>query len=105
MRGMTSLPARLLLLGCLLLFGSAGIGTAVAQDRPRPAPQPEQSPPRRPRRRIRQQSVPGPVSQLRRLSEQAAAETPVPVPVAGPRVALETSMGRIVLELYPDKRR
>jgi cyclophilin family peptidyl-prolyl cis-trans isomerase len=24
-------------------------------------------------------------------------------PVAGPRVALETSMGRIVLELYPDK--
>jgi UDP-2,3-diacylglucosamine hydrolase len=25
------------------------------------------------------------------------------VPVAGPRVALETSMGRIVLELYPDK--
>lgn len=42
----------------------------------------------------------------------AAAQTtttpvPVPVPVpeiaAGPRVALETSAGRIVVELYPDK--
>jgi cyclophilin family peptidyl-prolyl cis-trans isomerase len=27
----------------------------------------------------------------------------LPAPGAGPRVALETSMGRIVLELYPDK--
>jgi cyclophilin family peptidyl-prolyl cis-trans isomerase len=26
-----------------------------------------------------------------------------PIPVGGPRVALETSMGRIVLELYPEK--
>lgn len=27
----------------------------------------------------------------------------LPVPVAGPRVALETSLGRIVVELYPEK--
>jgi len=27
----------------------------------------------------------------------------VPVPVAGPRVALETSLGRVVVELYPEK--
>jgi len=30
-------------------------------------------------------------------------EIALPAPGAGPRVALETSMGRIVLELYPDK--
>lgn len=33
----------------------------------------------------------------------ADAGTPLPAPNAGPRVALETSMGRVVLELYPDK--
>jgi cyclophilin family peptidyl-prolyl cis-trans isomerase len=32
-----------------------------------------------------------------------APPPPAPAAVAGPRVALETSMGRLVIELYPDK--
>lgn len=37
-------------------------------------------------------------------TERTAVELPgAPAPVAGPRVALETSMGRIVVELYPEK--
>jgi cyclophilin family peptidyl-prolyl cis-trans isomerase len=38
---------------------------------------------------------------VRRLTDLAPPEESAPV--AGPRVALETTMGRIVLELYPDK--
>ena len=33
----------------------------------------------------------------------AADATAIPPPVGGPRVAIETSMGRIVIELYPGK--
>jgi cyclophilin family peptidyl-prolyl cis-trans isomerase len=86
-----------------LLFALAVTGAACAQDPPapaRPAPRPVVSPP-----------VPAPAtqsapleqagSQVRRLGELAAPEESVPV--AGPRVSLETTMGRIVLELYPDK--
>jgi cyclophilin family peptidyl-prolyl cis-trans isomerase len=86
-----------------LLFALAFTGAAFAQDPPapaRPAPRPAVSPP-----------VPAPAtqsapvaqagSQVRRLGELAPPEESVPV--AGPRVALETTMGRIVLELYPDK--
>jgi cyclophilin family peptidyl-prolyl cis-trans isomerase len=86
-----------------LLFALACTGAAFAQDPPapaRPSPRPAVSAP-----------VPAPAtqsapveqagSQVRRLGELAPPEESVPV--AGPRVALETSMGRIVLELYPDK--
>jgi cyclophilin family peptidyl-prolyl cis-trans isomerase len=86
-----------------LLFALAVTGAACAQDPPapaRPAPRPVVSPP-----------VPAPAtqsapleqagSQVRRLGELAAPEESVPV--SGPRVSLETTMGRIVLELYPDK--
>jgi len=102
MRAMSSLPARLLLLLACLLLASAAAGVAVAQDAPAP-PQPAQSPPApAPATPVRPAAtVPEPGGQIRRLSDLAAPE--VPVPVAGPRVALETSMGRIVLELYPDK--
>ena len=95
---MNPMPARLLL-GCLLLFASAGAGTVAAQDPPAP-PQPAQSPPAQARPALTA-PAPAPGSQLRRLTDLAAPQ--VEVPVAGPRVALETSMGRIVLELYPDK--
>jgi cyclophilin family peptidyl-prolyl cis-trans isomerase len=104
MRGMGSLPARRLLtqLACLLLAGVVA-GMALAQDAPNPAnpPQPAQSPPAPAAQSRPPPAVPAPGSQLRRLTDLAAPQ--VEVPVAGPRVALETSMGRIVLELYPDK--
>ncbi|WP_348235480.1 hypothetical protein, partial [Salmonella enterica] len=39
------------------------------------------------------------------FARQASAPVALPQPAvaAGPRVALETSQGRIVVELYPDK--
>jgi cyclophilin family peptidyl-prolyl cis-trans isomerase len=100
---MPTLPARAaLLVLCLLAAAAAG-----AQDAPPPVratptqgpPQPVQAPlpsatPATP--------VPQPGTQLRRLGDLNPTEVPV-APVAGPRVALETSLGRIVLELYPDK--
>jgi cyclophilin family peptidyl-prolyl cis-trans isomerase len=104
MRAMSFRPACL-----LLLFACAFAGAAAAQDPPapdRPAPHPAVSP-----------RVPAPATQpvlptapgapaaaagqIHRLADLAPPEENVPV--AGPRVALETSMGRIVLELYPDK--
>ena len=42
-----------------------------------------------------------PAPQPLQLHDLAPPEAPAPV--AGPRVALETSMGRIVIELYPDR--
>lgn len=37
------------------------------------------------------------------LPMTAAAQTPAPAPAANPRVALETSAGRVVVEVYADK--
>ena len=93
-------PARLL----LFALACACAGTALArQDPPRPAATPPapaaqaQAPATAPALG----TTPAPSGTIRRLSELAPPEQNVPV--AGPRVALETSLGRIVLELYPDK--
>jgi len=70
----------------------------VPQDPPAPAPASTATPatPAAP--------VPTPPAptRLRQLGEQAPPVAP-PAPPTGPRVAFETSMGRIVFELYPDK--
>jgi cyclophilin family peptidyl-prolyl cis-trans isomerase len=93
-------PARLL----WLLFSCAFACTAGAQqDPPRatatpPAPA---APAQAPAGIQALGTPPASTSTIRRLSELSPPEENVPV--AGPRVALETSMGRIVLELYPDK--
>jgi cyclophilin family peptidyl-prolyl cis-trans isomerase len=88
-----------------LLFALAFAGTAFAQDPPapaRPAPRPAVSPPEpAPAPATQAAPVEQARGQVRRLGELAPPEESVPV--AGPRVALETTMGRIVLELYPDK--
>ena len=91
----------------LVLLACAFAGVAAAQDVPAPQPaapqpQPAQSPPA-PTTQPQTQPLPAaqPGSQVRRLADLAAPMESAPV--AGPRVALETSMGRIVLELYPDK--
>src|SRR5213596_3485241 len=87
-----------------LLLASLCAGAASAQVQP--APQPQQSPPAPAAPGLPTATPPGtPAAQaggaLRRITDLVPPETAVPV--AGPRVALETSMGRIVLELYPDK--
>jgi cyclophilin family peptidyl-prolyl cis-trans isomerase len=83
----------------LLLFGlAAGMG-ALAQDAP-PAPVVQDPPP--PATTQPQAARQATPSLLRRLGDINPQET-VALPAAGPRVALETDMGRIVLELYPDK--
>jgi cyclophilin family peptidyl-prolyl cis-trans isomerase len=90
----------------LFLLACAFAGPVAAQETPattQPAPQPAQSPPAPTAPPQASPTLPGtqPASQIRRLSDLAPPEENAPV--AGPRVALETSMGRIVLELYPDK--
>ena len=42
-----------------------------------------------------------PVQAQNQVTDLAAPS--VPVPVAGPRVSLETSLGKVVIELYPEK--
>ena len=98
MRVMDRLCARVLLLLLGLTSGMAALAQAtptapVVQDPPPPATTQPQAP------EAARQATP---SLLRRLGDINPQET-VEVPVAGPRVALETDMGRIVLELYPDK--
>jgi cyclophilin family peptidyl-prolyl cis-trans isomerase len=99
-----SLRAACLALVCALAFAVSGGAAAQAQDPPRPAQAapapiaPAQAPVLTPHALPVPVQAPGTV---RRLTDLAPAEESVPV--AGPRVALETTMGRIVLELYPDK--
>jgi len=103
MRAMALRPARL---SWLFVLACAFAGAAGAQqDPPRPATTPPapvapaQAPAATPNATV---PVPAPANgTVRRLSDLAPPEEVAPV--AGPRVALETSMGRIVLELYPDK--
>ena len=98
---MATRRARLLLFAAL---ACAFAGAAQArQDPPRPAATPPApaSPAQAPATIPALTTTPAPSGTIRRLSELAPPEQLVPV--AGPRVALETSMGRIVLELYPDK--
>ena len=87
----------------LALFACAFAGSAAAQDAPvAPSPpQPAQSPPAPATPPQAQPAATPAATQLRRLTDLAPPEAAAPV--TGPRVALETSMGRIVLELYPDK--
>jgi cyclophilin family peptidyl-prolyl cis-trans isomerase len=95
---MDRLSARVLL---LLLGLTAGMG-ALAQDAP-PAPVVQDPPPpatTQPQApEAARQATPSLLRRIGDINPQEAVE----VPVAGPRVALETDMGRIVLELYPDK--
>jgi cyclophilin family peptidyl-prolyl cis-trans isomerase len=96
-------PRPALLLASLALFACAFAGTVAAQDPPvAPSPpQPAQSPPAPATPPQAQPAATPAATQLRRLTDLAPPEAAAPV--TGPRVALETSMGRIVLELYPDK--
>jgi cyclophilin family peptidyl-prolyl cis-trans isomerase len=85
----------LLLMLCLLAApASRAQQPPAVQDPPAPVPAPTASP----AIPVRPQAPP----QLQRLGVVAPAQ-PALAPVAGPRVAFETSMGRIVFELYPDK--
>jgi cyclophilin family peptidyl-prolyl cis-trans isomerase len=103
MRDMALRPACLSL---LLALACAFAGESAAQQDP---PRPAQSPPAPAAPAQDPGTTPGvvpapaatPAGPLRRLTDLAPPEPSAPV--AGPRVALETSMGRIVLELYPDK--
>jgi len=90
-------------LALLLAFTCAFAGAASArQDPPRPAATPPAPAAHAQSPAIQAIATPPATSStIRRLSELSPPEENVPV--AGPRVALETSMGRIVLELYPDK--
>jgi len=94
-------PARVMLLWLCLLLAAPALQAQqppVAQDPPAPTTAPTSIPvaPAKPA----QPTQPTPL--LQRLGA-AAPEPAALAPVAGPRVALETSMGRIVVELYPDK--
>jgi cyclophilin family peptidyl-prolyl cis-trans isomerase len=92
---------------CLLLLLACALAGPVAAQAPpagtQPTPQPLQSPPAPTAQPQPAATLPGtpPAGQIRRLGDLAPPEESTPV--TGPRVALETSMGRIVLELYPDK--
>ena len=93
-------PARTTLLWLCLLLAAPALRAQqppTTQDPPVPTPAP--APATTPATPV-QPAQPTPL--LQRLGEQAA-EQPALAPVAGPRVAFETSMGRIVFELYPDK--
>jgi cyclophilin family peptidyl-prolyl cis-trans isomerase len=100
---MATFPARAaLLLLCLVAAGAqAQQPPAPTQDPPAPvrAPTPAPTPAGA---NPAAATAPQPGSLFNRLGDLTPQEQPV-APVAGPRVALETSMGRIVLELYPDK--
>ena len=89
-------PALRAALLCLALFASPGAG---AQQAPPTTQDPPPPPAAQPGAPATPAQAPGLVRRIGDISTQQ----PVPVPVTGPRVALETSMGRIVLELYPDK--
>jgi cyclophilin family peptidyl-prolyl cis-trans isomerase len=93
---MNPFPIRRALLWLCLLATPA----AWAQQAPAPLPQPPSTP-------ASSRAAPlAPAGQAttpsRQPGELALPETPL-APAAGPRVALDTSMGRIVFELYPDK--
>ena len=90
-------PARLLclLFACACAFAGAA-GAQDAPSAPQP-PQPQQSPPAPATPPQAQPGATPATSQLRRLTDLSPPEAAAPV--TGPRVALETSMGRIVLEL------
>jgi cyclophilin family peptidyl-prolyl cis-trans isomerase len=93
-------PARATLLWlCLLLAAPALRAQQPPAVQDPPAPTPATAPATTPAKPA-QATPPGPL--LQRLGE-ATAEQPALSPTAGPRVAFETSMGRIVFELYPDK--
>jgi cyclophilin family peptidyl-prolyl cis-trans isomerase len=101
MRTMVPPRARTLLFTLLCALSGAAL---AQQDPPRPAATPPApaAPARVPAQTpANPAQVPVPTGAIHRLTDLAPPEEIAPV--AGPRVALETSMGRIVLELYPDK--